>query len=68
MTQVFFVADGYNLLDDLIHLGHIGDNIRRIVGTEHHQIHVLDLYPIMSLKHKTVKVLLDAIVIEGGIG
>ena len=68
MTQIFFMTDGDDLLDDLVDLGHTNDHIRRIVGTEHHQIHSLDPDPVVGLKHISVEVLLDAVVIERCIG
>ena len=68
MTQVLRLTDAYNLADDLVHLRHLHDVIRGIVGMEHHQIHRPHLNPVMLLEHIAVEVLLHAIVVERRVG
>ena len=62
------MADGDDLVDHFVHLGHINNNIRGIVSTKHHQIHGFYPHAIVGFKHISIEILLDAVVIEGRIG
>ena len=68
MAQVSLLADGDDLLDELVHLGHLGHIVGGEVGAEHHQIHGLDTDAVMLFEHVAIEVLLDAIMIERSIG
>ena len=68
MPKIALLADGDDLLDKLVHLGHLGYVVGGIVGAKNHQVHCLDADTVMALEHVAIHILLDAVVIERGIG
>ena len=68
MAQIFPLTDADYLANHLVHLRHLRHIIRRIIGTEHHEVHRPHADAIMRLQHITVEVLLQTVVIERGIG
>ena len=68
MPQIALLADGDDLLDKLVHLGDGNYVVGGIVGAKNYQIHCLDADAVMALEHVAIHILLDAVVIERGIG
>ena len=62
------LADGDDLLDELVHLGHLGYVVGGIVGAQDYQVHCLDADAVMALEHIAIHILLDAVMVERSIG
>ena len=64
MSQVSLLADGDDLLDELVHLGDGDYVVGGVVGAENYQIHCLHTDAVVAFEHVAVEVLLDAVVVE----
>jgi hypothetical protein len=62
------LADGDDLLDYLVHLGDGDCVVGGVVGAKDYQVHRLNLYAIMLFEHVAIEILLDAVVVERGVG
>lgn len=67
MPQIVSAACMNNVIHYLIHNRYMGYVIGRILCAEYDQIHSPDTDTIVFLQHITIKILLETIVVEGGI-
>lgn len=68
VAQVALSADIDDLADHRVHDGHLGHEIGGIVRTEHHETERIDSDAVVFLKHITVEILLQTVMIERGVG
>ena len=68
MSEVAVVADGDDAADEVVHEGDGDEVVAVIFGTEYHEVQGGDTDAVVLLEHVTVEVLLDAVVIIGGVG
>lgn len=67
-AELVGVAESDYLGDDVVHDGNGGYAVVIVVGTQHDKVHGLDADAIMLLKHVAVEVLLEAVMVVGGVG